>query len=104
MPGARSLQSSHDQKATYEEVEELSATTRLSSFSSTNLREGDSLLVVEHEMGNLPLHFEGWAEDDISLAEGWSELLVFHQLKKQKGIVRISFRYLEKGGFLPAEG
>jgi len=60
------------------------------------LREGDSLLAVEHEMGNLPLHFEGWAEDDISLAEGWSE--VFHQLKRQKGIVRISFPYFEQGG------
>ena len=100
--GARSLQSSHDQNATYQEVKELSATTRLSSFSSTNLPEGDSLLVVEHEMGNLPLHFEGWAEDDVSLAEGWSEL--FHQLKRQKGIVRISFPYLEQGGFLPTEG
>ena len=102
LPGARSLQSSHDQDATYEGVKELSATTRLSSFSSTNLPEGDSLLVVEHEMGNLPLHFEGWAEDDVSLAEGWSEL--FHQLKRQQGIVRISFPYLEQGGFLPTEG
>ena len=53
-------------------------------------------------MGNLPLHFEGWAEDDVSLAEGWSEL--FHQLKRQQGIVRISFPYLEQGGFLPTEG
>ena len=102
MLGARSLQSSHDQNATYQEVKELSATTRLSSFSSTNLREGDSLLAVEHEMGNLPLHFEGWAEDDISLAESWSEL--FHQLKRQKGMVRISFPHFEQGGFLPAEG
>ena len=53
-------------------------------------------------MGNLPLHFEGWAEDDISLAEGWSE--VSHQLKRQKGIVRISFSYFEQGGFLPTKG
>ena len=68
--GARSLQSSYDRKAAYQEVKELSATTRLSSLSSTNLPERDSLLVVEHEMGNLPLHFEGWAEDDVSLAEG----------------------------------
>ena len=72
--GARSLQSSYDRKAAYQEVKELSARTRL---SSTNLPEGDSLLVVEHEMGNLPLHFEGWAEDDVSLAEGWSELHPF---------------------------
>ena len=75
--GARSLQSSYDRKAAYQEVKELSATTRLSSFPSTNLPEGDSLLAVEHEMGNLPLYFEGWAEDDISLAEGWSELHPF---------------------------
>ena len=100
--GARSLQFSYDRKAAYQEVKELSATTRLSSLSSTNLPEGDSLLVVEHEMGNLPLHFEGWAQDDVSLAEGWSEL--FHQLERQKGIVGISFPYLEQGGFLPTEG
>ena len=101
MLGARSLQSSHDQNATYQEVKELSATKRLSSFSSTNLREGDSLLAVEHEMGNLPLHFEGWAEDDISFAEGWSELHLFFlsvrflpSFEKAKGIVRVSFPYL----------
>ena len=55
-------------------------------------------------MGNLPLHFEGWAEDDVSLAEGWSWSELFHQLKRQQGIVRISFPYLEQGGFLPTEG
>ena len=55
--GARSLQSSYDQTATYQEVKQLSAsaTKKLSSFISTNLGEGDSLPVVEHEMGDLPL-------------------------------------------------
>ena len=57
--GARSLQSSYDQKATSQEVKELSATKRLSSFISTNLGEGDSLPVVEHEMGDLPFLFQG---------------------------------------------
>ena len=66
MLGARSLQSSHDQNATYQEVKELSATKRLSSFSSTNLGEGDSLLAVEHEVGDLQLLFKGWGGSDVS--------------------------------------
>ena len=37
----------------------LSATKMLSSFTSTNLGEGDSLPVVEHEMGDLPFLFQG---------------------------------------------
>ena len=47
----------------------------LSSFTSTNLGEGDSLLAVEHEMRDLPLLFEGWVEDQIFLCEGWSEFI-----------------------------
>ena len=73
MLGARSLQSSHDQNATYQEVKELSATKRLSSFSSTNLGEGDSLLAVEHEVGDLQLLFEGWG-GQMSLSKSWIEL------------------------------
>ena len=57
--GARSLQSSYDQKATYQEVKGLSATKRLSSFTSTNLGEGDALPVVDHEVGDLPFLFQG---------------------------------------------
>ena len=93
MLGARSLQSSHDQNATYQEVKELSATKRLSSFSSTNLGEGDSLLAVEHEQ----LLFEGWG-DQMSLSGSWSELHLFFlsvrflpSFETAKGIVRVSF-------------
>ena len=59
MLGARSLQFSYDQKATYQEVKGLSATKRLSSFTSTNLGEGDALPVVDHEVGDLPFLFQG---------------------------------------------
>ena len=100
MLGARSLQSSHDQNATYQEVKELSAAKRLSSFSSTNLGEGDFLLAVEHEVVDLQFLFEGWG-DQISLSESWCELHLFFlsvlflpSFEKAKGIVRVSFLYL----------
>ena len=35
---------------------------------------GESLLVLEHEVADLPFGFEGWAADQISLFEGWGEL------------------------------
>ena len=67
MLGARSLQFSYDQKATYQEVKGLSATKRLSSFTSTNLGEGDALPVVDHEVGDLPFLFKAAGGSDFSL-------------------------------------
>ena len=102
--GARSLQSSYDQKATYQEVKELSATKRLSSFISTNLGEGDSLPVVEHEMGDLPLLVFFVKVGVSSIFSSCAYDFFFHLLKRQKGIVRLFFPYVEQGGFLPTEG
>ena len=112
MLGARSLQFSYDQEATYQEVKGLSATKRLSSFTSTNLGEGDALPVVDHEMGDLPFLFQGCGGDQIFLCEGWSELHLFFlsvcflpSFEKAEGYSPChSLAYREKGGlFLPME-
>ena len=83
----------------------------LSSFTSTNLVEGDSFLAVEHEVGNLPFLFQGCGGIRFffvkvgvsSIFSSWAYSF-FHLLKRQKGIVRIFFPYIEQGGFLPTEG
>ena len=62
-------------------------------------------------MGNLPLHFEGWAEDDVSLAEGWSELHPFFlsvwflpSVEKAKGDSQDLFPLLRARRFLADRG
>ena len=61
---------------------------------------GESLLVLEHEVADLPFGFEGWAADQISLFEGWGELhplflsvCYLPSFEKVKEIVRISFPF-----------
>ena len=42
-----------------------------------NLLKTKTLLVLEHEVRDLPSLFEGWEEDEISLVEAWGELHPF---------------------------
>ena len=65
--GASSLQFFSEEMETYQEAKGF-LQKQLSYKSKLG---GESLLVLEHEVGDLPFGFEGRAADQISLFESW---------------------------------